>query len=78
MYKVAALLRDESETVDLQIRLVSQHLLTKIKRKTFVEIHGRLHQARTIMKRKNCRQQTYGGPSVTSTPWDHQLRCTYV
>ncbi|KAH3873320.1 hypothetical protein DPMN_036552 [Dreissena polymorpha] len=42
---LANLLREESETVDLHIRLVSQHLLTKIRRKKYVAIHGRLHQA---------------------------------
>ncbi|XP_052251128.1 uncharacterized protein LOC127874188 isoform X3 [Dreissena polymorpha] len=45
LYKLANLLREESETVDLHIRLVSQHLLTKIRRKKYVTIHGRLHQA---------------------------------
>ncbi|KAH3698467.1 hypothetical protein DPMN_085988 [Dreissena polymorpha] len=47
LYKLAYLQREESETVDLQIRLVSQHLLTKIRirRKKYVAIHGRLHQA---------------------------------
>ncbi|KAH3878952.1 hypothetical protein DPMN_002853 [Dreissena polymorpha] len=45
LYKLANLLREESETVDLHIRLVSQHLLTKIRRKKYVTIHCRLHQA---------------------------------
>ncbi|KAH3768493.1 hypothetical protein DPMN_169706 [Dreissena polymorpha] len=45
LYKLANLLREESETVDLHIRLVSQLLLTKIRRKKYVAIHGRLYQA---------------------------------
>ncbi|XP_052809495.1 uncharacterized protein LOC128237959 [Mya arenaria] len=44
-YVLVPLLRDESETVDLQIRLVSEHLLTRIQRKKFASIHGRLFDA---------------------------------
>jgi DNA-binding MltR family transcriptional regulator len=38
------LLRREAETVDLTIRLVSEHALTRVHRKIFKEVHGRLFE----------------------------------
>ncbi|KAH3867254.1 hypothetical protein DPMN_030380 [Dreissena polymorpha] len=38
------LLRREAETVDLTIRLVSVHALTRVHRKIFKEVHGRLFE----------------------------------
>jgi len=44
-YVLVPLLRSEAETVDLQIRLVSENLLTRIHRKQNVNTHGRLFEA---------------------------------
>ena len=44
-YKLILLLRSEAETVDIQIRLVSDNLLCKIRRKKYINIHGLLEKA---------------------------------
>ncbi|KAH3816248.1 hypothetical protein DPMN_117761 [Dreissena polymorpha] len=41
-YVLVPLLCREAETVDLTIRLVSEHALTWVHRKIFKEVHGRL------------------------------------
>ncbi|KAH3833573.1 hypothetical protein DPMN_106884 [Dreissena polymorpha] len=43
-YVLVPLLRREAETVDLTIRLVSEHALTRVHRKFFKEVHGRLFE----------------------------------
>jgi hypothetical protein len=45
LYVLVPLLRGEADTVDLQIRLVSQHLLTRLHRQRYRDIHGRLFDA---------------------------------
>ena len=45
LYKLALLLREEAETVDLQIRLVSKNLLSKIRRRKYKNLHGKLIDA---------------------------------
>ncbi|KAH3896526.1 hypothetical protein DPMN_020703 [Dreissena polymorpha] len=40
------LLSREAETVDLTIRLVSEHALTRVHRKIFKEVHGGLFEIR--------------------------------
>ncbi|KAH3882677.1 hypothetical protein DPMN_006621 [Dreissena polymorpha] len=44
VYVLVLLLRREAETVDLTIRLVSEHALTRVHRKIFKEVHGRLFE----------------------------------
>ncbi|KAH3814481.1 hypothetical protein DPMN_142982 [Dreissena polymorpha] len=43
-YVLVPLLRREAETVDLTIRLVSEHALTRVHRKIFKEVQGRLFE----------------------------------
>ena len=43
-YKLILLLGTEAETVDIQIRLVSDNLLCKIRRKKYTNIHGLLEK----------------------------------
>ncbi|KAH3890478.1 hypothetical protein DPMN_014559 [Dreissena polymorpha] len=43
-YVLVHLLRHEAETVDLTIRLVSEHALTRVHRKILKEVHGRLFE----------------------------------
>ncbi len=45
MYVLIPLLKKEAINVDTQIRLVSEHLLTRINRKKYANIHGRLFKA---------------------------------
>ncbi len=47
LYKLVTLLREEADTVDIQIRLVSENLLCKIRRKKYKQLHGRLEDAIT-------------------------------
>ncbi|KAH3749101.1 hypothetical protein DPMN_183592 [Dreissena polymorpha] len=44
LYVLVPLLCREAETVDLTIRLVSEHALTRVSRKIFKEVHGRLFE----------------------------------
>ncbi|XP_053381681.1 uncharacterized protein LOC123533370 [Mercenaria mercenaria] len=44
-YLLVPLLRREAETVDLQIRLVSAHLLTRLHRARYARLHGALFDA---------------------------------
>jgi hypothetical protein len=44
-YKLIILLKEEASTVDIQIRLVSENLLCKIRRKKYAQLHGRLEEA---------------------------------
>lgn len=41
-YVLVPLLRAEAEVVDLQMRMVSENLLTRIQKKKYLKIHGRL------------------------------------
>ena len=45
LYVLVPFLRTESETVDLQVRLVTENLLTRIHRKRSIDVHGRLFEA---------------------------------
>ena len=44
LYVIIPLLLGEAETVDLQMRLVSENLLHRIHRTQYAKIHGRLFQ----------------------------------
>ena len=44
-YVLVPFLRGESEIVELQVRLVSENLLTRLHRKRYREVHGRLFDA---------------------------------
>ena len=43
-YSLVPLLLKEARTVDLQMRLVSENLLTKISRKQYSVVHGKLFE----------------------------------